>query len=99
VRAERNAPRAPDPWNAITVGECTRFLKRELEVLPKEWPVLAVGKFALKWCTENAAGRTVVGVPHSSGNAFEFLSLFPPKHLDPQRLEWVHGKWHWPTGQ
>ena len=91
----------PDPFNAEgTVGRCTaKFLRKELELTPKEWPVLAVGKPALDWCMENATGRIVVGVPHASRRAFEFISLFPPTQVDAKKLEWVHGKRHWPIDQ
>ncbi|MFT3912586.1 MAG: hypothetical protein QM704_00445 [Anaeromyxobacteraceae bacterium] len=78
-----------------TVRRCTSgFLVRELDAVPKDWPILAAGADAFDWLSANADGRTVVGVPHPSGAAFQFFTLFAPVGLNTDRFEWKNGKWH-----
>lgn len=78
-----------------TVKRCTSgFLMKELDVVPKDWPILAAGADAFDWLSTSVVGRTVVGVPHPSGAAYQFLSLFAPVNLNADRFAWTNGKWH-----
>jgi hypothetical protein len=60
-----------------TFRNCTRnFLNAELRVLPKEWPVIAVGKEAYKALSYIYPERIIIGVPHPTGSYGHFYKLF-----------------------
>jgi hypothetical protein len=60
-----------------TFRTCTAtFLDRELEVLPPDWPLLAVGVEVYKALAYRFPSRTVLGLPHPTGSRGHFANLF-----------------------
>lgn len=53
-----------------------RFLHWELRVVPKSWPVVAVGREAFKALAYLLPDRTVLGCPHPTGSRGYFDRLF-----------------------
>jgi hypothetical protein len=71
---------APDVEGLIplqTLRTCSgRFLRRELEIVPADWPVIAVGTEAYKALAYLEPRRTVIGVPHPTGSRGNYFALF-----------------------
>jgi hypothetical protein len=60
-----------------TLRHCTqRFLFRELELIPLEWPVLGIGWEAYRALAYRVPRRAVVGIPHPTGAWGAFAQLF-----------------------
>ena len=53
------------------------YLKRELELIPKEWAVFAVGREAYNASAYLLADRSVIGVPHPTGSRGQFANICP----------------------
>lgn len=59
-----------------TMRQCARrFLFRELEAVPPDWPLLGVGKDAYVAVAYLVADRTVIGIPHPTGSWGRFAKL------------------------
>ena len=52
-----------------------RFLRRELETIPREWPALALGRDVFLALAYLVPERAVIGIPHPTG-ARSFHTLF-----------------------
>ena len=52
------------------------YLRQELEVLPKDWPLIGVGREAYKALAYLDPDRTLIGVPHPMGAYGHFRWLF-----------------------
>ncbi len=52
------------------------YLRKELEVIPEEWPIFAVGKETYKALLYLFPTRAVIGVPHPTGSWGNFQRLF-----------------------
>ncbi len=51
-----------------TLRACTgRFLTKELEAIPRKWPLIAIGKEAYRALAYLYPSRSVIGVPHPTG--------------------------------
>ncbi|MBA1337173.1 MAG: hypothetical protein HPY66_3609 [Firmicutes bacterium] len=60
-----------------TFRTCTRkFLNKELEVVPLDWPLIAVGKETYKVLAYLYPTHVVIGVPHPTGSYGHFTKLF-----------------------
>jgi len=71
-----NAEGQKDPPPVQTMRHCAgRFLRRELEVAPPDWAVLAIGLHAFVALAYLATGRAVIGIPHTTGSR-NFRMLF-----------------------
>ena len=72
-----NAPDVKSPIPLQTLRRCSgRFLYKEIRLLPKAWPILAVGIEAYKALAYMVPERTVIGVPHPTGSRGQFFRLF-----------------------
>ena len=60
-----------------------RYLFKELEVIPKEWPLIAVGSEVFKILGYRFPERTVIGIPHITGSYGQFHKLFSKNKLNP----------------
>jgi hypothetical protein len=68
-----------------TLRTCTgRFLQRELDATPPDWPVIGVGGEAYKALAYLEPTRTVLGVPHPTGSRGQFSALFMNDMLRPK---------------
>lgn len=52
------------------------YLKREIKLLPSEWPLFAVGKEPYKALAYLFPKRSVIGIPHPTGSRGHFSKLF-----------------------
>lgn len=67
-----------------TLRACSgRFLRRELEIIPADWPIIGVGIEAYKALAYLQPNRTVIGVPHPTGSRGNFFRLFKNSELRP----------------
>lgn len=67
-----------------TLRTCAgRYLKREIDVLPDSWPLIAVGGEAFKALAYLHPNRVIIGVPHPTGSHGHFARLFPDRQLLP----------------
>lgn len=67
-----------------TLRTCAhRYLQREIALVPKEWPILAIGKGVFNDVSFIAAARGVVGVPHPTSSKGAFIKLFREGALHP----------------
>lgn len=65
-----------------TFRTCTdKFLQYEIESLPVNWPLFAVGKEAYRGLAYRFPARTVIGVPHPTGSRGQFHALFENSKL------------------
>lgn len=65
-----------------TLHTCTSaFLVREVAPLPRGWPLIAVGRDALKFLPDRFPDRTVIGTPHPTGSRGHFHALFRNRTL------------------
>lgn len=72
-----NSPDRPGLLPLQTFRTCTAaYLDRELEVLPPDWPLLAIGVEVYKALAYRFSSRTVLGVPHPTGSRGHFSHLF-----------------------
>ena len=68
-----------------TLRTCTgRFLNRELELIPKSWPLIGLGGEAFKALAYLYPSRTVIGLPHPTGSYGHFSQLMPGNMLAPE---------------
>ena len=68
VKCESKREAKHAPGVAVQRTCAHRFLTKELQAVPEEWPVIAVGDAAFTAMSLLAPGRAVVGVPHASGD-------------------------------
>jgi len=61
-----------------------RYLFKELEVIPKNWPLIAVGSEVFKILGYRFPERTVIGIPHITGSYGQFHKLFSKNKLNPK---------------
>jgi hypothetical protein len=54
----------------------TKFLERELSILPKDWPLIGVGRASFNALAFRFGSRPVIGVPHPTGSYGHFGRLF-----------------------
>lgn len=60
-----------------TFRACTKiFLSKELELVPDNWPLIAIGREAHKALSYLYPDRSVLGVPHPTGSYGYFNKLF-----------------------
>jgi hypothetical protein len=60
-----------------TMRHCAgRFLRRELEVAPPDWAVLAIGRDAFMALAYVVPKRAVIGIPHTTGAYQDFRKTF-----------------------
>jgi hypothetical protein len=57
------------------------FLQRELDALPLDWPLIAVGKDAFTALAFRFPTRSLLGVPHPTGSRGHFHALFGRRSL------------------
>ena len=63
-----------------TFRTCTQtYLQKELQAVPSDWPLIAVGNESYKALAYIFASRTVIGVPHPTGSYGHFDNLFDTK--------------------
>ena len=56
---------------------CTEaYLQKELQEVPRDWPLIAVGRESHKALAYIFATRTVIGVPHPTSSHGQFFKLF-----------------------
>jgi len=69
-----------------TFRTCTEtYLQKELQAVPSDWALIAVGAESYKASAYMFASRTVIGVPHPTGSYGQFPRLFgADKQLLPQ---------------
>ena len=66
----------------LTIRRCVgRFLHRELEIAPPDWPILTLGRDAYSALIYLAPQRAVIGIPHPTGSRQDFPKMFTGKHL------------------
>ena len=60
-----------------TLRHCTRrFLLRELNVTPSDWPIVALGWEAYRALAYLVPMRAVIGIPHPTGAFAAFANMF-----------------------
>lgn len=60
-----------------TFRTCTEtYLQRELQAVPRDWALIAVGTESYKALAYMFASRVVIGVPHPTGSRGQFARLF-----------------------
>ncbi|MBI4301119.1 MAG: hypothetical protein HY664_00750 [Chloroflexi bacterium] len=65
-----------------TFRTCTRaHLTQELELIPQDWPLIAVGREAYKALAYLYPSRVVIGIPHAKGSHGQFSKLFDKGQL------------------
>lgn len=70
-----------------TFRTCTEaFLRHEIEALPNDWPLIAVGREAYNGLAYRFPSRTVIGVPHPTGSRGHFHRLFGGNDLHPDAV-------------
>jgi hypothetical protein len=69
-----------------TFRTCTEtYLQRELQAVPHDWALIAVGTESYKALAYMFASRAVIGVPHPTGSRGQFARLFDQdKRLSPE---------------
>lgn len=71
-----NAPETKTP-PLQTLRCCTsRFLFRELEAAPPDWPILALGWEAYRALAYLFPRRAIIGIPHATGAWGAFAQMF-----------------------
>lgn len=60
-----------------------RYLFRQLEVIPKSWPLIAVGKDVFPILAYRFPDRQIIGVPHPTGSYGQFPKLCSAGKLNP----------------
>lgn len=59
-----------------TLRTCTgHYLRKELQAIPKKWPIIGVGTEAYKALAYLEPDRTVIGIPHPTGSHGQFSAL------------------------
>lgn len=61
---------------ATTRDDIHRYLFKELQLIPKNWPLIAVGKKAYEILSYSFPDRLVIGIPHVTGSFGHFKRLF-----------------------
>lgn len=83
-----------------TFRTCTRtYLQEELEAVPDDWPLIAVGREAYKALAYLFANRAVIGVPHPTGSFGHFHRLFDTGRLLPEVKAQTKGLWDGEMGK
>lgn len=63
-----------------TFRTCTQtYLQKELQSVPNDWPLIAVGNESYKALAYIFASRAVIGIPHPTGSYGHYASLFDTK--------------------
>jgi hypothetical protein len=71
-----NGPHQNGLISLQTLRTCTgRYLQKELQAIPKKWPIIGVGAEAYKALAYLEPNRTVIGIPHPTGSHGQFSSL------------------------
>jgi len=79
VKCENTSSKSGQP-PLQTFRTCTRtYLSTELQVVPDEWPLIAIGTESFKALAYMFASRAVIGIPHPTGSHGQFSSLFDSK--------------------
>jgi len=60
-----------------------RYLFKELEIIPKDYPLIAIGNEAFKILGYRFPNRIVIGIPHITGSYGQFHKLFSKNTLNP----------------
>ncbi|MBI2953189.1 MAG: hypothetical protein HYY30_02670 [Chloroflexi bacterium] len=72
------------------------YLNRELQSIPHDWPLIAIGYEAYKAMAYIHPSRIVIGIPHPTASRGQFSKLFDQKKLRHEfRLfidDWWDGK-------
>jgi hypothetical protein len=84
-----------------TFRTCTHtYLSEELNHLPPDWPIIAVGREAYTALAYRYPTRIVIGVPHVGGSYGLFPELFKKSgDLRPGFRIDIHGLWDGKTGR
>jgi hypothetical protein len=71
-----NPPEQKDLPPVQSMRHCAgRFLRRELELIPRDWPVLGIGWSAFFALAYLVPERTVIGIPHPTGGYRDFRKM------------------------
>lgn len=72
-----NAEGQKDPPPVQTMRHCSgRFLRHELDLAPRDWAVLAIGRDAFLALAYLVPQRAVIGIPHTTGAFQDFRRMF-----------------------
>jgi hypothetical protein len=75
-----------------TFRTCTKiYLQKEIETVPDNLPLIAVGIESYKALSYLFASRTVIGVPHPTGSYGQFHKLFNNGSLRPEIKTPING--------
>lgn len=76
VKCERS-PEAKGSIPLQTLRTCARrFLQKELDETPEDWPVFGLGRETYKALAYLEPTRTVIGIPHPTASPGQFRELF-----------------------
>jgi len=65
-------------------GDINRYLFEELKKIPRDWPLIGVGRQAYEILAYRFSEQQVIGIPHPTSSRGQFASLFPrTKIIDP----------------
>lgn len=68
--------------------DINRYLFRELEKIPNDWPLIGVGRKAYEILAYRFCSRQVIGIPHPTSSHGQFAALFPiSKAIEPNAKE------------
>jgi len=68
-----------------TFRHCThRYLSKELDLIPSDWPLIAIGREAHKALSYLYPTRSVLGIPHPTSSRGNFSGLFTGKKIGNQ---------------
>lgn len=75
VKCEKRNRNTPIPLQTFRI--CTnKFLSKEIDKVPPEWPIIAVGREAHKAISYLYPTRSVLGVPHPTSSRGHFNRLY-----------------------
>ena len=60
-----------------------RYLFREVECTPEDWPLIGIGDKAFEILAYSFPKRTVIGIPHITGSYGQFHRLFTGSKINP----------------
>ncbi len=66
-----------------------RYLFKELEIIPKDWPLIGVGNQAFEILSYRFPDRMVVGIPHAAGSYGQFNKLFSSNRINPKAKKYI----------
>jgi hypothetical protein len=68
--------------------DINRYLFRELEKIPDDWPLIGIGRRAYEILAYQFCDRQVIGIPHPTSSHGQFAALFPSsKAIEPNAKE------------